>query len=205
MRRLGGTTDVELDVRVLAATNRDLSESIREGRLREDLYYLLNVFTVDLPRLCERLDDIAPLAESFIREFAKANGKTLAGADSECLVALKSRDWPGNVRELRNVIQRAVIVSPGPLLTVADLCPGVQSRPSNKPESVIPQSGLSVGQALKDVERDLILQTLEQVRGNRLRAAKILGISPKTLYNKLGRYQSHEANVQTRSTDLPQR
>ena len=204
LRRLGGTTDIELDVRVLAATNRDLSELIREGRLREDLYYRLNVFTVDLPRLCERLEDIAPLAESFIREFAKANNKNLAGANGECIAALKSRAWPGNVRELRNVIERAVIVSPGPLLTEADLCPGVQSR-SAKSESGPPQSGLPVGQALKDVERDLILQTLEQVRGNRLRAAKILGISPKTLYNKLGRYQLHEANLQTPSTDLPER
>jgi len=205
LRRLGGTNDVALNVRVLAATNRNLSESIREGRLREDLYYRLNVFTVDLPRLSERLEDIPLLAETFIREFAQANGKTLAGADSECIEALKSRDWPGNVRELRNVIERAVIVSPGPLLTVADLCPNAQSHLSTKTDTATPQSGLPVGKALKVVERDLILQTLELVRGNRLRAAEILGISPKTLYNKLGRYQSHGEKVQTRSSCVPQR
>ena len=93
------------------------------------------------------------------------------GADSECIAALKSRDWPGNVRELRNVIERAVIVSPGPLLTVADLCPNAQTRLAARAETATPQSGLPVGKALKVVEHDLILQTLELVKGNRLRAA----------------------------------
>ena len=205
LRRLGGTTDIALNVRVLAATNHSLSEAIREGRLREDLYYRLNVFTVDVPRLSERLDDIPLLAESFIRDFARANGKTLAGADRECVEALKLREWPGNVRELRNVIERAVIVSPGPLLTVADLCPSAPRHPSSKPESATAPRGLPVGKSLKDVERDLILQTLELVRGNRLRAAEILGISPKTLYNKLGRYQSEGERFQTRWAVVPQR
>ena len=201
LRRLGGTSDVELDVRVLAATNRDLSDSIREGRLREDLYYRLNVFTIALPRLSERLDDIVPLTESFIREFAKANGKTIAGADGDCIAALKAHAWPGNVRELRNVVERAVIVSAGPLLTMADLCPSVQGRSTAKPDNATAAPSVQVGQALKDVERDLILKTLDEVDGNRLRAAKILGISPKTLYNKLGRYRSDESNVRPRSTD----
>jgi DNA-binding NtrC family response regulator len=205
LRRLGGTADITLNVRVLAATNRSLSEALQEGQLREDLYYRLDVFTIEVPRLSERLDDIPLLAESFIRDFAQANGKTIGGADSECIEALKSRDWPGNVRELRNVIERAVIVSAGPLLTVADLCPSAPHHTSSRPESATASSGLPVGKALRDVERDLILQTLELVRGNRLRAAEILGISPKTLYNKLGRYQSEGEKFQTRSAVVPPR
>ncbi len=206
LRRLGGTSDIALNVRVLAATNRSLTELIRDGRLREDLYYRLNVFTIELPRLCERIDDIPVLADTFIREFALANGKTLAGADGKCIEALKSRDWPGNVRELRNIIERAVIVSAGPLLTVADLCPDTSNRPfSAAPTSTNSSAALPVGKAIREVERELILQTLDQVRGNRLRAAEILGISPKTLYNKLGRYQSGGERPQARSTDVSQR
>jgi DNA-binding NtrC family response regulator len=197
LRRLGGTADITLDVRVLAATNRSLSDAIRDGRLREDLYYRLNVITIDLPRLSERVEDIPLLAETFIREFAKANGKNLGGADAQCIEALRSRKWPGNVRELRNVIERAVILSSGPLLTVSDVCPTRPNFSAGQPRSVSSIAGLPVGKALKEVERDLILQTLDMVKGNRLRAAEILGISPKTLYNKLGRYHFKEEKSQT--------
>jgi DNA-binding NtrC family response regulator len=205
LRRLGGTSDIALNVRVLAATNCDLSDAIHSGRLREDLYYRLNVFSIELPRLAERVEDIPLLAQTFIREFAHANGKIVTGADSECVEALKSRDWPGNVRELRNVIERAVIVSARPLLTVADLCPSSPRAKLAKLEPVSTPAGQLVGKALKDVERDLILQTLDQVKGNRLRAAEMLGISPKTLYNKLGRYQSEGERFQARTVLVPQR
>jgi DNA-binding NtrC family response regulator len=209
LRRVGGSADIALNVRVLAATNRDLGEAIRAGRLREDLYYRLNVFTIALPRLSERLDDLPVLADHFVREFARANSKQISGVDNVCLEALKARSWPGNARELRNVIERAVIVSAGPLITVADLpaegalppppvpaprtpetsasTPAEQSAP---PASDSPAQGLPVGQPLREVERQLILKTLEMAGGNRVRAAEILGISPKTLYNKLGRYQA---------------
>jgi DNA-binding NtrC family response regulator len=201
LRRVGGSSDVALNVRVLACTNRDLSETIRDGRLREDLYYRLNVFTIELPRLGERLEDLPALVDHFVREFARANSKNVSGVDNDCLEALKARQWPGNVRELRNVIERAVIVSQSPLLTVADL-PGDGPRaPRTEPKrdepvasSPVPNtdtrsSDLPVGMPLRDVERELILKTLEMAGGNRMRAAEILGISPKTLYNKLGRYQ----------------
>ncbi|HZO81764.1 MAG TPA: sigma-54 dependent transcriptional regulator [Candidatus Binataceae bacterium] len=214
LRRVGGTSDVTLNVRVLAATNRDLAEAFREGRLREDLYYRLNVFTIELPRLAERVEDIPALVDHFVREFARANSKNITGVDNECLATLKARPWPGNVRELRNIIERAVIVSPGPLITVADLPSGngvlgAQSEPARDHvarASEIPGAtpaarpgvttsaaegvALPVGQPLRAVERELILKTLDMVGGNRLRAAEILGISPKTLYNKLGRYQA---------------
>jgi len=211
LRRVGGSSDIALNVRVLAATNRDLGEAIRAGRLREDLYYRLNVFTIALPRLSERLDDLPVLADHFVREFARANSKQVSGVDNACLAALKTRSWPGNARELRNVIERAVIVSAGPLITVADLPaegalppPPVQTAPALRtpetsatthagqaaPATDAPAAGLPVGQPLREVERQLILKTLEMAGGNRVRAAEILGISPKTLYNKLGRYNA---------------
>jgi DNA-binding NtrC family response regulator len=201
LRRVGGSSDVALNVRVLACTNRDLGEAIREGRLREDLYYRLNVFTIELPRLGERLEDLPALVDQFVREFARANSKNISGVDNACLEALKSRPWPGNVRELRNVIERAIIVGQGPLLTVADL-PVDGRRPTHEregepiaPSSLssqahAPSAELPVGMPLREVERELILKTLAMAGGNRMRAAEILGISPKTLYNKLGRYQA---------------
>ena len=121
LRRVGGSSDIPLNVRVLAATNRDLGDAILKGRLREDLYYRLNVFTIALPRLTERLEDLPALVDHFVRDFARANSKQISGVDNACLEALKARAWPGNARELRNVIERAVIVSTGPLITVADL------------------------------------------------------------------------------------
>jgi DNA-binding NtrC family response regulator len=206
LRRVGGTSDIVLNVRVLAASNRDLADAIVTGRLREDLYYRLNVFTIALPRLAERLEDLPLLVDHFVREFARANSKQVSGVDNACLEALKARPWPGNARELRNVIERAVIVSTGPLITVTDLptlaapaapppqapetsAPAAAAQ-SARPEPDSPAPGLPVGQPLREVERQLILQTLEMAGGNRVRAAEILGISPKTLYNKLGRYQA---------------
>ena len=187
VRRIGGSNDVPLDVRVLASTNRNLEEAMREGKLREDLYYRLSVFTIELPRLEDRVEDIPLLANHFIKEFAQANGKPVTGADNACLEALKSRSWPGNVREVRNAIERAVIVSTRPLLSAEDLPP-----PSSLATAQPGKGGSSemqAGRSLREVERELILKTLELAGGNRLRAADILGISPKTLYNKLGRYQ----------------
>lgn len=201
LRRVGGNSDIALNVRVLAATNRNLAEALRDGRLREDLYYRLNVFTIELPRLSERIDDVAALVDRFVAEFARANSKNVTGVNHECLAALKQRPWPGNVRELRNVIERAVIVSSGPLITVADLpdgngLPAAASAHAGAPAAHPAANGnaspadtaVPVGHSLRDVEREMILKTLDMVGGNRLRAAEILGISPKTLYNKLGRY-----------------
>jgi DNA-binding NtrC family response regulator len=207
LRRVGGTSDIALNVRVLAASNRDLADAIFRGRLREDLYYRLNVFTIVLPRLEERLEDLPALVDHFVHDFARANSKQISGVDNDCLEALKARAWPGNARELRNVIERAVIVSPGPLITVNDLpalaahaAPPPQASEASAPVAVAqsaapaaadsPAPGLPLGQPLREVERQLILKTLEMAGGNRVRAAEILGISPKTLYNKLGRYHA---------------
>jgi two-component system, NtrC family, response regulator HydG len=184
LRRLGGTVEVQLDVRVLAASNRDLERAIADGRLREDLYYRLNVFTVEMPPLRDRGEDIPELAEHFLHEFSQVNGKILTGIDNDCMEALKSYGWPGNVRQLRNVIERASIVSGGPLLSVGDLAPEV--RRTRGPGSAVE---IRLGTSLDEVERDLIYRTIEHVNGNKARAAEVLGISLKTLYNRLERYE----------------
>ena len=187
VRRVGGTAEVALDVRVLAASNRDLETAIRDGKLREDLYYRLNVFTLEVPPLRDRREDIAQLTQHFLREFTQSDPKAPSSVDNECLEVLKSYNWPGNVRELRNVIQRATVVAKGPLITVADLPPEVARKNSAKP-GYEPKAGSS----LYDVERELIFKTLESTGGNKARAAEILGISLKTLYNRLEKYRGEE-------------
>jgi len=121
LRRLGGNAEISVAVRVLAATNRNLELQLKEGKFREDLYYRLNVFSIRLPPLRERLDDIPMLAEHFVKQLAGPAGKTVMGIDDDCLQVLKAQPWPGNVRQLRNVIERALIVTRGPMISIADL------------------------------------------------------------------------------------
>jgi DNA-binding NtrC family response regulator len=184
VRRVGGTVEIPLNVRILAASNRNLDDALREGKFREDLYYRLNVFRIDLPPLRERTDDIPVLVEHFVREFSEQRAKPLVGVDHECLEILNSYRWPGNIRQLRNVIERASIVSAGPLLTANDLPPELRKATSNSLSVE-----LKVGSSLEEAERRLIVKTLEFVAGNKVRAAEILGISTKTLYNRLEQYQ----------------
>ena len=173
--------------RVLAATNRDPKEALNEGHLREDLYYRLNVFTIELPPLRDRLDDLRLLAESFIQNFNERDGKSLRGIDENALVALESYRWPGNVRELRNVIERAVIVARGDMVTLPDL-PSSVTEPKRK-SSAAEGVELPVGTTVEQAEKNLILKTLDATGQNKTRAAEILGISLKTLHNKLKKYR----------------
>lgn len=189
IRRLGGSTEVAVDVRVLAATNRNLEASLRDGRFREDLYYRLNVFTLELPPLCERADDIPLLIEHFLHEMQPPAGKVINGIDAECLEVLKSYRWPGNVRQLRNVIERALIVARGPLIAVSDLPPELKRAGGTSATLEI-----KLGASLDDIEREVIMRTIDFVGGNKSRAAEILGVSLKTLYNRLERYQNVPAN-----------
>ena len=188
IRRLGGSSEVAVDVRVLAATNRNLDNSIKEGRFREDLYYRLNVFAIELPALCERGDDIPALVAHFLHELKQPEGKNITGVDTECLEVLKSHRWPGNVRQLRNVIERALIVSAGPLITIADLPPDMKRSTASSSSLE-----LRLGMSLDEVERELIMRTIDYTGGNKSRAAETLGISLKTLYNRLERYQGKDA------------
>ena len=186
-RRLGGSEEIHVDVRVLAATNRDPAKALEKGDLREDLYYRLNVFTVELPPLRERLDDVALLVRAFIEDFNAQNEKTVSGIEDEALAALKAYRWPGNVRELRNVIERAVIVARRGRIRREDLPPSVlEPRASRRASEGVE---LPVGTTVEQAEKNLILKTLEATGHNKTRAAEILGISLKTLHNKLKKYR----------------
>jgi two-component system response regulator HydG len=184
VRRVGGTAEISLDVRILAASNRNLDQAVLDGKLREDLYYRLNVFRIDLPPLRTRIDDIPLLVEHFIGEFSQQRSKPVLGVDHECMEILQSYHWPGNIRQLRNVVERASIVSPGPLLTSADLPPEFRKKSIDRLAVEVP-----LGSSLEQAERWLIVRTLEFVGGNKVRAAEILGISTKTLYNRLEQYE----------------
>ncbi|MGH7917833.1 MAG: sigma 54-interacting transcriptional regulator, partial [Candidatus Binataceae bacterium] len=188
LRRLGGSAEVAIDVRVLAASNRNLENALREGKFREDLYYRLNVFSIELPSLAERAEDIPALVEHLLREIDMPAEKNIAGVEGDCLEVLKNYRWPGNVRQLRNVIERALIIAQGPLITVADL-PADLKRTGATSANL----ELKLGMSLDEVERELILRTIDYAGGNKSRAAEILGVSLKTLYNRLERYHAKDA------------
>src|SRR5579871_4315573 len=186
VRRVGGNTELTLDVRVLAASNRDIVQAVKDGKLREDLFYRLNVFTIQLPPLRERLEDLPILVNQFVQQYAAINKRDVAGVDDECLAALRSHPWPGNVRQLRNVIERALIVCRGRIIAKSDLPDEFQTASTAENGCV----KVILGSSLDDMEKEFILRTIEFAGGNKTRAAQILGVSAKTLYNKLERYGS---------------
>jgi DNA-binding NtrC family response regulator len=184
-RALGATREQHVDIRVVAATNVDPQEAVKQGRLREDLFYRLNVFAIELPPLRDRKDDIPLLAQAFIREFNERNGKNVAGVSDAAMRVLEHYHWPGNVRELRNAMERATIVAKGPFIEPADLPPA----PADNATAPVAGAtgGLTPGTTVEEAERQLIDITLQHTGGNKTRAAELLGISLKTLHNKLNR------------------
>jgi DNA-binding NtrC family response regulator len=182
-RRLGGRAEVEVDVRVLCASNRDLKEEIRLGRFREDLFFRLGVFSLTLPPLKERREDIPLLVQHFIGKFNAETAKRVQGATPAAMSVLQGYAWPGNIRELRNTVERAMILADGDRLTEEHLPPEMQPGGPEAAALRVP-----LGQALDQVERDYILASLLRCGGNKARTAELLGISEKTLYNKLHRY-----------------
>ncbi len=184
VRRLGGTREVAFNVRVLAATNVAPAAAVRDGRLREDLYYRLNVFELTLPPLRERRGDLPLLTHHFVRVFNRKHGMQVEGIRKSTLELLESHAWPGNVRELRNVIERAVIVAQSGWIEPSHLPPYLQAlEPGGSPTLMLP-----LGTTLADAERLLILQTLERVGNNEAEAARQLGLDVKTIRNKLNSY-----------------
>jgi DNA-binding NtrC family response regulator len=183
-RRLGGRTEQSVDVRVIAATNVDPEEAVKQGKLREDLFYRLNVFAFRLPTLRERKEDLPLLTQAFINEFNSRNQKSIAGVDQQAMRLIEQYAWPGNVRELRNVIERATILSSGPFIEVKHLPAALAADPAPEHQ---PQVALGPGTTVEEAERRLIMMTLEHTRDNKTRAAEILGISLKTLHNKLNK------------------
>lgn len=190
VRRLGARNEQEVDVRVLAATNRDPDEAVVQGALRSDLYYRLNVFHIHMPPLRQHMQDLPSMAESMVNEMNQKHGRRVSGVGPSILDRMMSYDWPGNARELRNTIERAVILCPdGNPLDVAHLPPGfgkLQAPPAYASDANI--LAVRVGTTVNEAERMLILRTLESTGQNKTRAAEILGVSLKTLHNKLKEY-----------------
>jgi two-component system response regulator HydG len=195
LERVGGTEGVRVDVRLVAATHRELAAEARAGRFREDLFYRLDVVSVCLPPLRERREDVALLAVAFLRRFAEKNGKALTSFTPAALGALERYGWPGNVRELLHAVERAVILCRGDVLDLADLPesiraatsvkPGGTERPAGAPPALV----VPLGTPLEEIERLVIRETLVQTRGDKNLAAQILGIAARTIYRKLDRTQ----------------
>jgi len=183
-RRLGGRQEQAVDVRVIAATNAVPADAVKSGKLREDLFYRLNVFAIELPPLRRRKEDLPLLIQGFLAEFNGRNRKAVSALDPAAMKALEQYNWPGNVRELRNVIERAVILCSGQFIEPKHLPPLVAAPTV---ESVKPTLSLTPGTTVEEAENRLILMTLEHTRDNKTRAAEILGISLKTLHNKLNK------------------
>ena len=183
--RVGGGQSITVDVRVIAATNKDLRTEVEQGRFREDLFYRLNVFPILVPPLRKRKIDIPLLAIHFFQKYIEKNRRSLRGIAAIAMELLTRYNWPGNVRELENAIERAVILARGDEITVPDLPFEVQKLQSEWNPSEI---GVQPGFSLKEVERELIAKTLRQTEGNRTRAAEVLGIARRTLQYKLHEY-----------------
>jgi len=183
-RRLGGRQEQAVDVRVIAATNAVPADAVKSGKLREDLFYRLNVFAIELPPLRRRKEDLPLLIQGFLSEFNGRNRKAVSALDPAAMKALEQYNWPGNVRELRNVIERAVILCSGQFIEPKHLPPLVAAPTV---ETVKPTLSLTPGTTVEEAENRLILMTLEHTRDNKTRAAEILGISLKTLHNKLNK------------------
>ena len=215
VERLGALKPSKINTRVLATTNRNLKEMSQEGTFREDLYYRLNVISMELPPLRDRKEDVADLSSFFIKKYSEINKKAVKPLSDDALKALQSYDWPGNVRELEHTIERAVVLSKTNEITSKDLflhgitIAGFKSKPETeniveekeevKKTADIPSDesmGGTVGRTIADVEQELILKTLQDVAGNRTKAAEILGITVRTLRNKLNEYRDMGIDVE---------
>ena len=186
---VGSTKEIPINARVLAASNRPIERAIRDGRLREDLYYRLKVCSLHLPPLRERIEDLPLLVDHFVQKTNEEHGRQLAGIDDACLNAMARYWWPGNVRELKHAIEHAVIFCESPRLAISDL-------PSEIEATARPDSSFTVhlGSSMKDVVDELICRTVTYAGGNKVRAAKILGVNRRTIYSRLENYEVHETN-----------
>ena len=185
-RRLGGLENIKVDVRIIAATNRDLQAAVEQGTFRDDLYYRLNVIVIKLPPLQERSEDVPLLADHFIKRYCEENEKELCVLEPSALKVLMDYHWPGNVRELENVIERAVVLAPGNVIT-ADLFPKNLSHFLPDSQVRIPVDGLPLKERVTNYERSLILAALDHTDWNQKRAAELLSVNATTLSEKLKR------------------
>jgi DNA-binding NtrC family response regulator len=189
-RRLGSKTEIDVDVRIVAATNKQPLKAVEAGELRNDLYYRLNVFTISLPPLRDRLGDIPILTEALIQQLNKKHDKNVKGTTDRVLKMFSTHNWPGNVRELRNVVERSLIVCDKDIIEDKHLPVLEQREVSPSANSV----AIPVGTTVAEAEKQLIYKTLEFTENNKTRAAEILGVSLKTLHNKLNLYDAEAQN-----------
>jgi two-component system response regulator HydG len=185
--RVGGEETVEVDVRLVSATNRDLAAAVKEGRFREDLYYRLDVVAIRIPALRERPGDVEELARHFLARAAPRIGRNVKGFTPEALDVLRRHRWPGNVRELENVVEQALVFAEGDLVTPAELPDALRRAPPPEPLPV-PPADRSLTEVLEDLERQLILAAYERAKGVKAETARLLGIKPSALYYKLEKY-----------------
>ena len=188
-QRVGSGQTVKVDVRVIAATNRNLLERVKQGQFREDLYYRLNVVAIEVPALRDRPSDIPLLASHFLAKYARENDKQVIGFEDDALLRLTRYPWPGNVRELENAVERAVVVARGERVRLQDLAQTVVTTEASPGVPVIP------GAKLAEIERYAILKTLEMTGGSTSRAAEVLGLSTRTIQYRLHEYQTSAADL----------
>ncbi len=190
IKRVGDTKERPIDVRIVAATNRELREEVDEGRFRQDLFYRLNVITLELPPLRKRPGDIRLLVEQFVARYAERIGNPVEGVDSEAMRALVAYRYPGNIRELQNLIERAVTLETGTMITLESLPPALTERSAATPATAftVTEEGISIDAVLEGVERDLLEQALALTDGNRTEAAKLLDISFRSIRYRLQKY-----------------
>ncbi len=181
--RLGGTKTICVDVRLIAATSKNLVEEVEAGNFREDLFYRLNVITLEIPPLRERRADIPLLVDRFLKKYSEKNEKLIRGISREALNALEVYDWRGNVRELESVIEQAIVLTQADSIGLADLPASIQPREISREKSIT----LPLGTPMEEVERRVICETLKMTSGDKELAAKLLGISSRTIYRKLGK------------------
>jgi len=202
LRRLGSKVETTVDVRVLAATNKVPEEAVARGELRNDLYYRLNVFNIHMPPLREHKEDIPDLVQSLLNEMSTKHGRKVATVSEAVLNQFKNYSWPGNVRELRNTLERAVIVCESAVVETKHLPPAFGQTPLRTSPDDPDAVRLGVGTTVEEAEKLLILKTLEATSNNKTRAAEILGISLKTLHNKLKEYGSATADLPTEKEEV---
>ncbi len=194
-RRVGGTRDLRVSVRIVAATNKDLAAEVAAGRFRRDLYYRLKVIPIEIPPLRARPEEILPLAETFIRHFNRELRKQVQGVAPEAAGLMRSYTWPGNVRELRNAIERAVLLTEGAQITPRDLPVEIRKAAAPVSNGTAPEHPFQLpagGVVLEEVERDLLRQALERVQGNRTRAARLLGINRDRIRYRIQKFHLEE-------------
>ena len=181
--RLGGEVPIEVDVRIISATNKDLTAEVESGRFREDLYYRLKVVTIDVPPLKDHRNDIPLFVSAFLQEYSKENNKDVSQIDREAMDRLMNYDWPGNVRELKNTIESMVVMATSDRIELSDLPANIRGAQNSQPPP-FSHSGMS----MEEIEKEVIRKTLEDTGGNKTKASRILGIGLRTLHRKIQKY-----------------